>query len=318
MMWSRAPRPTEQSQAHAPAHASAPGADPLNERIPDELVDAFFDGDIAPERRVEAIRLIRSDAEAGARLDATSNILSMLNQDRASSPDLSSSILARIDQRRPLVAPGVIGRITRVRSIAALLAMTFIAGLFVGQRAAPEALAPRAQPVLLQPVVQSLPERSAGVAASVQQALEPISNLVPATLARVDEPVETPGSAQAPAEMFSSPQALASARGGFDARGQSQESPWQSLSGVSEWVPPMNPPIAAALWSSSTDASGSAEAAAPRVVTFSAGARHVRTITLFGVADGRVKSVTSVRTVLHQQDPSESDGSATVFSSFQR
>lgn len=314
MEWSRAFKPTEQ-----PAGEAQPaGTDPLNERIPDELVDAFFDGDIAPERRVEAIRLIRSDAEAGARLDATSNILSMLHQDRSSSPDLSSSILSRIEQRRPLVAPGVIGRITRVRSIAALLAMTFIAGLFVGQRAAPEALAPRAQPVLLQPVVQSLPERSAGVAASVQQALEPISNLVPASLSRAEQAVDVPGSAQPPADMFRSPQALAGSRGGFDARGQSQESPWQSLSGVSEWVPPMNPPIAAALWSSSTDAGGAGDAAAPRVAGFTGSASRVRTITLFGVADGRVKSVTSVRTVLHPQDPSESDGSKTVFSSFQR
>lgn len=189
------------------------------------LLDRLLDGEV-DETQVEAVLArIRADEQASARLDSACRMLSALRQaDRClDAPDLTGRILGRVAARKGLFSRGGVRRLAEYRSAAAAILLAVIAGLYGMQRAAPDALRLSDQPQPVGRIVRAMPTGTAdlwsgvrGVMASLRDAV-PAAGPTPACLRRI---IESNNERALP------------------------------------WVPTVNPPIAAVLWTDLDRTSG--------------------------------------------------------------
>jgi hypothetical protein len=197
-----------------------------SEVIPDDLVDAMLDGEV-PSNKVREVRsAIRGDGEAERRFNKTNQILDLLRhtQTAAQAPDLTAKIMARVERERSLLNRLGVRRVTWARFAAAAALALVIGGAFLVERQAPQTftLVPRPAPV--NDLVSAVPQQTAGVLATVENAVNAAGSFVPAQF-----------------EQARLRDAAALAR--------------RQRDGGNDLVPAMNPPTAAVLWLEPSSAS---------------------------------------------------------------
>lgn len=110
-----------------------------DDRRPEDLVDAYFDGELAPDESRAFFEAIRSDDSARRDYEATQEALDALRAP-VDAPDLSASILAEVGRRRGWLPTRLRQYVTFGRvSIAACL-LLLLTGAFLVERESPGAL----------------------------------------------------------------------------------------------------------------------------------------------------------------------------------
>jgi hypothetical protein len=170
------------------AHACSRSADDViaefeaGQAIPDDLVDAFLDGEVAPERQGALFSALRREPEAHVRLDETERIIDAM-RDSERVPDLTGKILGEVHRRRTLLDCAGLRRVSLARwSMAACLIMG-VTVFFIVRRSAPEAtsLTPVSAPI--NDLVRALPGETSGAIIAARSALNSVRQIGP-------EPVE--------------------------------------------------------------------------------------------------------------------------------
>lgn len=105
--------------------------------IPDELVDRFFDRELDDAGRAGFMRRLDDDAGACERVAKTNRFLTLLRRG-VRAPDLTDSILDRVDHLRGFVPPRERKLVRFGRLAVAAMLFGVIAGAVVVQRRAPE------------------------------------------------------------------------------------------------------------------------------------------------------------------------------------
>jgi hypothetical protein len=134
-------------------------------KIPDELVDAFFDRELDGASREQFFGAMRADLSRCAEVAKTQRIVSLLREP-VEAPDLTGAIMAEVRRRGAFVPTGMRRFVKYGRWAAAVLLAAGVLGLALVHRHSPDALrlAPRPKPVA--GVIQS---GSSDAAAGVQQ-----------------------------------------------------------------------------------------------------------------------------------------------------
>ncbi len=129
--------------------------------IPDDLVDAFLDGDVGPERQSALFAALRSEPESHARLDELEHMIDTMREG-AAPPDLTGRILGEVHRRRPLLDCRGLRRASLARWAMAACVILAATAFFMVRRAAPEAtsLTPAIAPI--GELAKSLPSGSSG------------------------------------------------------------------------------------------------------------------------------------------------------------
>ena len=80
----------------------------MNPKVPDELISAYFDGEVTPDERQQIERQLESSADLRQMLDDTSKLSALLHSfPREAAPaDLSSNVKSRITNATAPVVPG--------------------------------------------------------------------------------------------------------------------------------------------------------------------------------------------------------------------
>ncbi len=134
---------------------------PLDDRIPDELVDAFFDGDLDEQDSREFIRDLRKDATTAKHVVSTNSALEALRRP-VPTPNFTSSILNAIDEKTPWLSGREFARVPHWRAVAAVGFLSLITAAFVTQRVAPGASF-AAQDAPLTQITQSMPDAASEI-----------------------------------------------------------------------------------------------------------------------------------------------------------
>ncbi len=127
------------------------------QRVPDELLDAFFDGDLDDAGKRCLFDGMRRDPAAAERFARTMFALEQLRRtpDASASPDFTDSVLDAIDQRKRWMTPAArrVVRIGRYAAAASILVM--LAGGFLYKRANPQSALIAERPAPLTNVVET-------------------------------------------------------------------------------------------------------------------------------------------------------------------
>lgn len=158
-------------------------------RIPDELVDRFFDRELDEGSRERFFGMLRGDLRRCADVARTQRVVSMLRRP-VPAPDLTDQILARIEERRGFLPLRLRRWVKAGRLAAAACILCGILGYAVGRRYAPDAFRFTPEP---RPVTQVIESGRSEAAAGVQQlavvvsphpATAPAEKRLPRTLLR--------------------------------------------------------------------------------------------------------------------------------------
>lgn len=106
-------------------------------KIPDHLVDQFFDGELSRNETSRLFSSLSADAEAARDLVRTQRAIDALRQP-VRAPDLSRAILAKVNERRPLMTRRSVRRVHAGRLMGALAFVGVVAGAFLLQRFSPQ------------------------------------------------------------------------------------------------------------------------------------------------------------------------------------
>ncbi len=123
-------------------------------RIPDELVDAFFDRELDVESQREMFGRLRGDMPRCEEIARTREMLSELRRE-ARGPDLTEAILSRVERRRGFMTPKWQRVVTTGRLAVAAGVLLGIGLAATAQRLWPEATSLREQPAPLSGFVES-------------------------------------------------------------------------------------------------------------------------------------------------------------------
>lgn len=121
-----------------------PDNTPAGERIPQELVDTFFDRELDEGSRERFFGMLRADLSRCAQVAKTQRMISMLREP-IEGPDLTGRIMATVSRRRGFLPERVRRMVTTGRLAAAACVLLGVLGLAVARRMAPDAL--RLEPV---------------------------------------------------------------------------------------------------------------------------------------------------------------------------
>lgn len=153
---------------------SIPGGDPLRDpdlgaRIPDELVDAFFDRELPLDQSSSLFSSLRNDPAKAREIVGTQRAIDALRQP-PKSPDFSANILAEVGRRKGWLNGRERRKISfgRVATAAALLLM--VGGAFVMQRVAPQFTEPGSRPAPIHDLTAAVPVETAGAGRTVATA----------------------------------------------------------------------------------------------------------------------------------------------------
>ncbi len=106
-------------------------------RIPDHLVDRFFDRELTRAESASLFEALRSDPAAAREIVGTQRAIDALRQP-LKTPDLSRSILARVDRHSPLLTRRSVRHVRVGRLVSAACLLLIIAGAFIAQRTHPQ------------------------------------------------------------------------------------------------------------------------------------------------------------------------------------
>lgn len=137
--------------------------DPSDGPIPDELVDRFFDRELDDSSRAGFMRRLDDDARAAERVAKTNRILTMLRRG-VGAPDLSNSILDRVDQARGFVAPSQRKYVRFGRLAVAAMLFGVITGAVIVQRRAPEVMELAGMPTPVRDVARAAADEADALA----------------------------------------------------------------------------------------------------------------------------------------------------------
>lgn len=151
-----------------------PGGDPLRDpemgaRIPDELVDAFFDRELPLNESSRLFSSLRNDPAKAREIVGTQRALDALRQP-VKAPDLSSKILAEVGRKKGWLSSQQRRTLSfgRVATAAALLLM--VSGVFVLQRVAPQFTESGTRPAPIHELSAAVPADTAGAGRNVAAA----------------------------------------------------------------------------------------------------------------------------------------------------
>jgi hypothetical protein len=135
------------------------------ERVPDDLVNAFFDRALDEGSREKFFGMLRADLSRCAEVAKTQRMISMLREP-VETPDLTDRIMMRVAAKRGFVPESLRRWVTRGRVAAAACVLLGVLGLAVAKRMSPDSfrLAPAERP--LSSVIES---GRADAASGVQQ-----------------------------------------------------------------------------------------------------------------------------------------------------
>lgn len=160
-------------------------------RIPDAMIDAFLDGDLKREDSAKLFSALRQDPTAAKELVGMQRAIDALRQP-VSSPDLSSRILSQIGQRKGWMNWSQRKLVWRGRIAAAGLLLVLMAGVYVGQRAAPEITLAGQQPAPINELAAAVPDETADAARAVRDAVTTVRASVKSAVFTAPEPVAMP------------------------------------------------------------------------------------------------------------------------------
>lgn len=110
---------------------------PPMDRVPDHMVDRFFDRELTRAESAKLFDSLRADPEAARDLVQTQRALDALRRP-VQTPDLSRAILAKVNGRTPLLTRRGVRHIRVGRLVSAAALVAVIAGAFVIQRQHPQ------------------------------------------------------------------------------------------------------------------------------------------------------------------------------------
>jgi hypothetical protein len=151
-----------------------------SQRIPDELVDAFFDRELDEGSREKFFGMLRGDLSRCAEVARTQRMISVLREP-VEGPDLTAAIMGQVSRRRGFLPERLRRMVKAGRLAAAACVLLALLGVAVVHRLAPEAveLTERPRPVT-QVVTSGAQEATAGV--------QNLAEAVGAVKARIAEP----------------------------------------------------------------------------------------------------------------------------------
>ncbi|MBX3366437.1 MAG: hypothetical protein KF912_03885 [Phycisphaeraceae bacterium] len=143
-------------------------SNPLNPEIPEgpipeELVDRFFDRELDGEDRTGFIRRLDADPKACEHVAKTNRFLTLLRRG-VRTPDLSESILERVDSVRGFVPPAERRLIRFGRLAVAAMLFGVIAGAVVVQRRAPQVVELAGPPTPVRDIARAAQRDADGLA----------------------------------------------------------------------------------------------------------------------------------------------------------
>lgn len=106
------------------------------EPIPDELVDAFFDGELEDDESRDFIRELRNDAPTAKKVVSLNSALEALRRP-VSTPDFTGSVMDEVEGRTPWLSGREFALLGHWRAVAAVCVLCLITAAFVTQRVAP-------------------------------------------------------------------------------------------------------------------------------------------------------------------------------------
>ncbi len=138
-------------------------ADAPSERIPDELVDAFFDGDLDEPASREFMKDLREDPATARDVVSMNTALEALRRP-VPSPDFTSSIMDTVHGRTPWLSVRQFPMVAQWRAAAAVLFLGLMCAAFFVQRVAPDrtSFTPVSAPIT--GVADTFPGSSAAIA----------------------------------------------------------------------------------------------------------------------------------------------------------
>lgn len=157
---------------------SMPEGDPLRDadtgaRIPDELVDAFFDRELPINESSRLFSSLRNDPAKAREIVGTQRALSALRQP-VKTPDFSAKVLAEVGRQKGWLSSQQRRSISfgRVATAAALLLM--VGGAFALQRVAPQFTASGTAPAPIHELSAAVPAETAGASRNVAAAISDV------------------------------------------------------------------------------------------------------------------------------------------------
>lgn len=153
------------------------GPDPGAEAIPDELVDAFFDGDLDDTDSREFIRELRNDAPTAKKVVSLNSALEALRRP-VSTPDFTSSIMDEVEGRTPWLSGREFRLLGHWRAAAAIGVLCLITATFVTQRVAPGSTTFVAQDAPVTRLSETLPGAATGIGETINVSFDAAQQLV--------------------------------------------------------------------------------------------------------------------------------------------
>lgn len=150
------------------------------ERIPDELVDAFFDRELDEGSREKFFTMLRTDLHKCAKVARTQRIISALREP-VESPDLTDSIMTEVGRRRGFLPERLRNMVKAGRLAAAACILVVFLGVALLHRYAPDTVSVVERPA---PVSRVLSSGAQDASSGMQQ----ISGAVGEVRAKFAEP----------------------------------------------------------------------------------------------------------------------------------
>lgn len=168
---------------------SADHLDPLSfagdepERVPDELIDAFFDGDLDDSGKRSLFDGLTRDASAAEKFARTMFLVESMRrpvEDKCDlpTPDFTRSVLSEVDRRRNWMAPRARRLVSFGRYAAAASLLVMLGGALIVRRANPDAVMLADRPAPLTNVVEISRMEATESFRGMASALEPIRGVV--------------------------------------------------------------------------------------------------------------------------------------------
>lgn len=147
------------------------------ERIPDELVDAFFDDEIDEEASRAFMRDLRDDHETARQVVSTNSALESLRRP-VSTPDFTGSIMDRVHGKSPWLSGRQFAMLGHWRLAAAACVLVLMTGAFLAQRMAPGAVSFTQRDAPVSQLAETLPVTTSDIARTVNVSLDTAQRMV--------------------------------------------------------------------------------------------------------------------------------------------
>jgi hypothetical protein len=150
---------------------------PKGERIPDDLVDAFFDDELDEEASRAFMRELREDHATARDVVSTNSALEALRRP-VSTPDFTGSIIDRVHGKTPWLSGRQFAILGQWRLAAAACVLLLMTGAFIVQRMAPGAVSFTQREAPVSQLAETLPGATSDIAQTVNVSLDAAQRMV--------------------------------------------------------------------------------------------------------------------------------------------